>query len=152
MKHPLYSTWVQMRFRCTSPKSEIYEYYGGRGISVCERWNDFDLFVEDMGERPDGYSLDRIDVNGNYCPENCRWADRATQRANSRPHRPHRLQPCTGDMRHIREFRPGQWQVTKRINGRRIWTTFRSLDAAKDFRSTLEMECEMNRRLHGCAS
>lgn len=83
---PEYRSWASMMTRCKNENSEKYEYYGGRGITVCERWNDFANFFADMGKRPDGrYSLDRIDVNGNYEPSNCRWASLNTQRRNIRP-------------------------------------------------------------------
>ena len=86
-KHPLYNTWSNMRRRCNSITNPCYWLYGGRGVKVCPRWSkSFWLFVRDMGERPEGHSLDRIDPNGNYCPENCRWADKQTQSLNRRPY------------------------------------------------------------------
>jgi hypothetical protein len=81
---PTYVSWCAMWARCTNPKLRSFKHYGGRGITVCVRWADFSAFLVDMGERPANTSIDRIDVNGNYEPDNCRWATASTQRRNQR--------------------------------------------------------------------
>jgi hypothetical protein len=73
-----------MRTRCENPNSKNFKHYGGRGISVCKQWSNFENFLKDMGERPFGKSIDRIDVNGNYEPTNCKWSTTAEQANNKR--------------------------------------------------------------------
>lgn len=81
---PTYISWASMRTRCLNKNAKNFEHYGGRGISVCERWKHFVNFLNDMGERPEKMSLDRINVNGNYEPSNCRWATASEQVRNRR--------------------------------------------------------------------
>lgn len=86
-KHPFYNTWVNMLARCYDLQRNGYENYGGRGITVCERWHHFRHFAEDMWPRPEGLTLNRIDNDGNYEPGNCNWASRADQCVNRRQFR-----------------------------------------------------------------
>lgn len=80
-KTPMYHAWQGIRQRCENPKNQAFPNYGGRGIKVCDRWQEFPNFLADMGIRPDGMELDRIDNDGDYAPENCRWV---TPKANLR--------------------------------------------------------------------
>lgn len=79
---PTYNSWSSMIQRCTNPHAHNYKYWGGRGISVCERWLKFENFLEDMGERPEGLTLDRVDTHRDYGPSNCRWATHVEQARN----------------------------------------------------------------------
>jgi hypothetical protein len=82
MNRRVYRIWKCMRTRCEYPSHSSYRNYGGRGITVDPNWQVFENFYADMGEPPAGHSIDRIDANGPYCKQNCRWADSATQASN----------------------------------------------------------------------
>jgi len=79
---PEYNVWESMLTRCRNPRHHTYPAYGGKGITVCERWFSFDNFYEDMGPRPPGYWIERRDSKGNYEPGNCRWANDQQQSRN----------------------------------------------------------------------
>jgi len=96
-----YATWEGMKARCSNPKNKFYKRYGGRGISVSERWEDFSAFLADMGERPKGLTLERIDNNNGYSKQNCMWATN-TQQARNRS--TSRLLTIDGESRCIAEW------------------------------------------------
>lgn len=81
-KTKAYNSWSMMRVRCLNPRDHKFPTYGGRGITICERWSKFENFIEDMGPRPEGTSIDRINNEGNYEPGNCRWATAKEQSRN----------------------------------------------------------------------
>jgi len=87
-RHYLYTTWATMKQRCINPKHVKYEHYGARGIKVCDRWlNSFPNFLEDMGDRPDGHSLSRLDNDGPYSKDNCEWQTYSDQNRNRRKYK-----------------------------------------------------------------
>lgn len=80
---PEYASWNNMRARCANPKNTHWKYYGGRGIKVCERWDSFLAFLDDMGRMPEGYTLERKNNDGDYEPSNCVWILKAEQMKNT---------------------------------------------------------------------
>lgn len=90
-KTPTYQSWACAKARCNNPNNQDYADYGGRGISFTDDWDKFENFLKDMGERPFGHTLDRIDVNGPYSRDNCRWSTYSVQNSNQR-----RWQPLEG--------------------------------------------------------
>ncbi|MCK4525923.1 hypothetical protein KAW18_01025 [candidate division WOR-3 bacterium] len=84
-RSPEYRCWEQMKARCQNSNNISYENYGGRGISICERWHSFENFYEDMGDKPEGLTLERKNNNGNYEPGNCQWTTWKEQNNNRRP-------------------------------------------------------------------
>lgn len=94
-----YNIWSRMKYRCNNPKDSRYEYYGGRGIGYDKRWEKFEAFFADMGEAPEGHSLDRLDNDGNYTKENCKWSTPKEQANNrSQP----KAKPLQSDYTHLR--------------------------------------------------
>lgn len=100
-RNPAYKIWKGMKARCNTPTNTDYASYGGRGIRVCERWSEFPNFLADMGERPEGHSIDRIDVNGHYEPSNCRWSPPVEQANNKRTSR---LIEIGGEIRTLQQW------------------------------------------------
>ena len=135
--HPLYDTYLDMIGRCYRPTHQRYADYGGRGITVCERWrDDFWAFVADMGERPEGLTLDRADNDKGYGPDNCRWATDVEQCHNRRPQR---LRPCCPNKH---EYTP----ENTRINAKGYQECITCADATRERQNKKSAECKRKKR------
>lgn len=124
---PTYSSWAAMKQRCMNPRNEKFKDYGGRGITVCGRWMWFENFLADMGAKPTGKTLDRIDNDSGYSPSNCRWATPTEQANNQRRDKlradnPHRITGVSWDAKRA------QYQVTICTKGKQ-----RALGRTSDF-------------------
>lgn len=109
-----YDAYLQMKRRCYDPSVAKYKIYGARGITVCDSWREsFSNFISDMGPRPTGYSIDRIDNNGPYSPENCRWATALEQGANTRQNR---IITYAGRTLHL-----GEWARLCEVTTQTLW-------------------------------
>ena len=112
---PVYRAWCGMHSRCSNPNRDNFERYGGRGITVCERWRTFDNFYEDMGERPEGLTLERVDNDKGYSPDNCIWADRMQQQRNQRISRVN-----TSGVRGVSPHGKSGWRATINVRSKQI--------------------------------
>lgn len=126
---PIYKVWSSIKQRCHNPANPKFPYYGGRGIGMCDRWrNSFENFFADVGEAPEGMSIDRIDTNGDYEPTNVRWATRQTQQNNMRSNRLLTLNGTTQTLT--------QWASALRLNSRTLRSRVRYGWSDKDILTT----------------
>lgn len=139
---PTYIIWKAMRYRCNHDNPN----YGGRNITYCARWTEFDNFLEDMGECPSPHhSLEREDVNGNYEPSNCVWATRSVQNSNRRPwHKKTSSDPS----RCISRRPSGSYQVRVQLGNKQYGYAHKTLEAAVLERAALEYERDFLRYKH----
>jgi hypothetical protein len=138
-KSPAYQTWRGMKARCYNTNNKYYHKYGGAGITVCDRWRySFGAFLEDMGERPPGHTLDRKNNKLGYTPENCRWATRKSQRLNQKLHYNTKIGIC-GNM----------FYYDVRSQGLRLRESFPTMEEAQEGLSMYYYERELYTILKG---
>lgn len=130
--------WVGMRSRCLNPKAPFFNRYGGAGIGICRRWDNYENFLADMGEAVRGMSIDRIDAASDYSPSNCRWASAGDQAKNRRTPRNN-----TSGAKNV-IFRKGKWLVSVGVNKKKLH--FGSYD---DFELAELVAFEARRKFHG---
>lgn len=137
-----YKCWCDMKARCYNKNGKDFRYYGGRGIKVCERWkNSFLNFLVDMGEKPEGLTLDRIDAEKNYTPSNCRWATRLEQANNQR-----RMKDMIG----FRKLSSGRYQARIAYNNKTISlgtfvTKTEAVEARNRYREKIKLKITLTR-------
>lgn len=126
---PTYTSWRMMKSRCRDPRQASYKNYGGAGITYCHEWEEYERFLADMGERPPGKTLDRIDSTGNYKPGNCKWS---TPKEQARNRRTNVLITIDGETKCLedwgREYNRDPWLIKRRIN--RGWSEEDAIKAA----------------------
>lgn len=128
-----YTVWKSMRQRCLNPKNAAWPSYGGRGISICERWNSFPNFLSDMGVRPPGLTLERKDNGSGYEPDNCKWATRSEQGRNKRNSRIYTVQGVTGFIDELAlHFHLDRSTIYRRLN--KGWPVERAFTVPPDTR------------------
>jgi hypothetical protein len=132
-----YRVWSSAKRRCTNPTDSDYEMYKGKGVVMCDRWlNSFENFYKDMGDRPsNNHQLDRIDPNGNYCPENCRWVEPTIQSRNQGKRR-----SCSSKYKGVHKF-GNKWRASASINGRvtHLGLFINEIDAAIKYDEVIDL-------------
>ena len=133
-----YHSWAGMKARCNNPNNVAYIHYGGRGITYCTKWETWEGFYADMGERPEGFTIERINVNENYSPENCIWLERKKQGTNKRPQK-------SKPKPKVRQNSKNCWSVTMAVKAKMKY--FGSC-SAKAEAERLRDECYYEREFH----